>query len=375
MFIGEFQAGKVIHEDLLVVQHAIKQARNGKDYQFIKLQDRTGQLDGYNWNYQAGSPEFKEGQVVTVKGTIQEFKGNLQVNISSIAASGAAFDRDKFLPVTSRDVNVLYQELESMIARIQNPHLKKLLVTVSQDPEMKHLLQTAPAAKSMHHAYLGGLLEHLVSVMGLALRVCPHYPEINQDKVLAGTFFHDIGKIYELEYKTAFEYSTPGILLGHLYIGCEIFDRFVRKFPQFPAELSMEIKHIILSHHGLLEYGSPKRPKTLEALVVHHLDDLDAKINTINGLFEAAGKSNSPWTDYHRLLDRRFYRGDEGNGDRAEQPEELPATPVKKSVQPEPSDSGQTKTVARAETRKSFSQQPFQQLDGILPFEGDKKEE
>ncbi|MBB5021389.1 3'-5' exoribonuclease YhaM family protein [Desulfurispira natronophila] len=358
MFIGEFEAGKVIHEDLLVTQHAIRQARNGKDFQFLKLQDRTGQIDGYNWNYQAGGPEFRDGQVVTVKASVQEFKGNLQLNIATIAPSGAAFDRDKFLPSTCKDINALYSELENMIARVENTHLKKLLVAVTQDPEIKYLLQTAPAAKNVHHATLGGLLEHTVSVMGLALRVCPHYPQVNQDKVLAGAFFHDIGKIRELEYKTAFEYSTPGMLLGHLYIGCEIFERFVRKFPHFPPDLATEIKHIILSHHGYLEFGSPKRPKTMEAFIVHHMDDLDARISIISDAF--ASNPGGPWSDYHRLMERRFYRGAE---------HENPAVLQDNSPQPTPpaAPSVQEKTKPSA-ARKDFAQKPFENLDSVLPF-------
>lgn len=354
MFINELQSGAAVQSDFMIAQHNVKLAKNGKQYQFIKLQDRTGQIDAFNWNYQDGHHLFQDGDVATVKGSVVEFKGNLQISIANIIPSGAAFDRARFLPSTKYNIDELFARLEKVIGKISDSHLKKLLVTVAFDPEIHAKLLVAPAAKGMHHAYIGGLLEHMVSVMELAHRVCPHYPHVNQDMVLAGAFFHDLGKIYELEYDTAFGYTTPGMLLGHLYIGCEIVERFTHRIHNFPDKLALELKHIILAHHGELEYGSPKRPKTYEALIVHHLDDLDAKLQVIEASFTGI---EGEWSDMHRLMGRRFYRPST-------------STPPKETPVALKSEPPLQKTLPKADT---FGINPFKQIEGVLPFETEEE--
>lgn len=373
MFIQDLKPGMSLNADFLVAQHAIKTARNGKEYQFFKLQDRTGSMDAFNFHFRSGqSYEFREGEILSARGSVQEFKGNVQIHLQDVQPSGAAFDRTRFLPATSEDIDDLFQRLDRLINAVQDRMLKKLLVLASQDPEIRGRLRYAPAAKSMHHACIGGLLEHLVSVMELAGRICPHYPRIDADMVLAGAFFHDMGKLYELEYETSFEYSTRGMLIGHLVIGVEIIDRFAQHIRDFPSARLLELKHIVLSHHGELEYGSPKRPKTLEAMLVHYLDDMDARLAALSDLL---GTTSGEWTQMHRIVGRRFYNPgfqDSGTSAVRTRSEEIDSGDVpaatKKAAKSE------ADLDSRRKNADKFHNNPFQEVENLLPFDDSRED-
>jgi 3'-5' exoribonuclease len=199
-------------------------------------------------------------------------------------------------------------ELDATIAGVGDPWIRRLLeLLLAEEPLLREAFCKAPAAKSMHHVFLGGLLEHTLSVLGMAERACTHYPELNRDLVVAGVLLHDIGKTAELTFQRSFGYSDAGNLLGHISMEAEWISSAAARIPDFPEELRLLILHIVLSHHGKLEFGSPVLPKTPEALLVHYLDDLDGKLETMfRGIREDSGQGN--WTGYSKSLDRMFYK-------------------------------------------------------------------
>jgi 3'-5' exoribonuclease len=203
-------------------------------------------------------------------------------------------------------------ELKGILEGIRNPHLRGLLESFLTDEEFLKKFQTAPAAKAMHHVYIGGLLEHTLSVLRLIRLVAPQYHAIDPDLILAGGFLHDVGKVDELAYERAFDYTDMGRLLGHITLTVEMIDKKIQLLPDFPESLALLLKHLILSHHGEYVFGSPKRPKTLEALLLHHLDDLDAKMNGFIAWIDKEKGSPSRWTSYHKLFDRFILKPDEG---------------------------------------------------------------
>jgi len=205
----------------------------------------------------------------------------------------------------------MVQELRSVTAALTNVHLRRLLNSFLDDPSFMASFKRAPAAKTLHHNYIGGLLEHTWSVLRLIRLVAPLYRAIDLDLILAGGFLHDIGKVDELAYKRAFDYTDPGRLLGHIALTAEMIDKKIQGLPDFPESLAMLLKHLVLSHHGEYVFGSPKRPKTLEALLLHHLDDLDAKMNAFTSWIEKEKESPSRWTSYHKLFDRFILKPEE----------------------------------------------------------------
>jgi 3'-5' exoribonuclease len=203
----------------------------------------------------------------------------------------------------------MFAELLVIVEQIQTPCLKDLLLAFFRDEQIVKLFKKAPAAKGFHHVYLGGLLEHTLSVIRLLDLAARHYTGVNRDLLLTGGILHDIGKIYEFQYDRLIDYSDAGRLVGHIVMGVEMLDARIAKIEGFPENLAMELRHLILSHHGTLEYGSPKRPKTLEAMIVHYIDDLDAKVNAFQTFTSGTPDSESNWTPFHRLFERYIYKG------------------------------------------------------------------
>lgn len=212
------------------------------------------------------------------------------------------------MPAVKSDVVDMFNEILTYADKIQIKPLKDLLYAFLHDQKSAELFQRAPAAKGFHHIYLGGLLEHTLSVVRLLEKVCEHYPILNKDMVIAGGILHDIGKIYEFSYDHMIDYSDEGRLIGHIVMGVEMIDKKIAAIDDFPHQLALELRHIILSHHGEFEFGSPKRPKTVEALVVHYIDDLDAKFNAFQTFINDSTNDDSDWTNYNRFLDRFIYK-------------------------------------------------------------------
>lgn len=311
VFIKNIKEKDRIDDTFLATKKEMGMSKSGKPYLAIKLMDKTGELEARVWDEaESCSKNFERNDFVKVRGYALAYQGGLQLNISEIAR----VDEDKvaiseFLPASARDPDEMMAELESIVAGIRDNSIKKLLILFLEDAKIKNLLKLAPAAKSMHHPYLGGLLEHILSLCRLIDGVTKHYRNINKDLLLAGAILHDIGKIYELKFERAFDYSDEGRLLGHITIGIEMIDKKSERIPGFPEETAMLLKHMLLSHHGYLEFGSPKRPKTVEAVILYYLDDMDSKVQSMQTLIEKERETPSNWTSYHKLYERYIYKG------------------------------------------------------------------
>jgi 3'-5' exoribonuclease len=227
----------------------------------------------------------------------------MRVEESKVAA-------EDFLPKSAFEPDAMLEELQSILRAIKNPHLLALAEAFFADAELMSLLKQAPGAKTIHHPYLSGLLEHTLSLLKLILKVVENYRGIDVDLLLIGGFLHDIGKVYEFSFERAVDYTDAGQLLGHLVMEVELVDQKIAAIPDFPTELALLVKHLLVSHHGAYEFGSPKLPQTVEAVILHSLDDLDGKIQAIQNL--PAKEPGSKWTVFHRAYGRSFYRGNSG---------------------------------------------------------------
>jgi len=245
-----------------------------------------------------------------VQGELKSYQGNIELHIDRIEKLDSGdYDQSLFLPVSSRPLEVMYSEILTVISEMNDPFVKKLLEAIFLNEGFKRSFLVAPAAKSWHHSYMGGLLEHTYDMMRLAMRVAEVYHEADRDLLLAGVLLHDIGKIQELSVTNNIEYSDAGRLMGHITIGVEFVDEYIRGIDDFPDELAVRIKHMILSHHGTLENGSPVLPMTVEAMILHYIDNLDAQVRGTLQVLSKESDRRSRWTDYVRLLDRYIYRG------------------------------------------------------------------
>jgi 3'-5' exoribonuclease len=288
--------------------------KNGKAYVTLVLMDKTGEIEARVWeNAQRVSEQIKSQDIVRVSGKVNFYQGKKQIVVVAVEPAAAnAYPQDRFFPSTTFDIGRMYADVTALMQSMEDPFAQKLALTILEDPELKKLIIRAPAAKNVHHAYAGGLLEHVLSVCRILDLLAIHYRNyygkaVSRDLLLLGGLLHDIGKIFELSFERGTEYSTEGRLLGHLIQGCELVDKTCAKIENFPEQLRVLVKHQILAHHGRMEYGSPKLPHTMEALIVHMVDDLDSKVNSILGLIE---RDNQPgqWTGTLRLYERAFFK-------------------------------------------------------------------
>jgi 3'-5' exoribonuclease len=315
--------GQSVEDVYLVADKQLRANRNGNLYLQLDLHDRTGSINARLWN--AGESlfrSFETGDFLFVKGKVQLFQGALQMILSHIeTVATEKINLTDFLPHTEHDISKLLERLHSTLRRLGNQHLRALVECFFMDDEFMRGFCKAPAGIRNHHAYIGGLLEHVVTLLDGAERIAPLYPEVDRDLLLTGVFLHDIGKVRELSYSRAFVYSDEGQLIGHIIIGVEMLTEKAAKVPEltgepFPPELLLRLKHMILSHHGTYEFGSPRLPMTPEAIALHHLDNLDAKINSFTREIREDRNSASAWTPYNQALQRRLYKGsiDGSNG-------------------------------------------------------------
>jgi 3'-5' exoribonuclease len=256
-------------------------------------------------NVQEVLDEFDRDDFVKVKGLVQVFHNRPQLTIHKVRRmDDSEVDFGDFFPSSKRDPEDMWRELRGIVSGIANPHLKGLLDAMLDDPEIAMRYRRAPAAKQIHHAFLGGLLEHVLSLCSLARMTAGHYPQVDCDLLLTGVVLHDIGKIYELNYERGFSYSSEGQLLGHIHIGIRMVGDKLRGLPDFPPALRSLVEHMILSHHGQLEYGSPKLPEFPEALLLHYLDDMDSKMECMRALIENDRQVDGCFTSFHSALER-----------------------------------------------------------------------
>jgi 3'-5' exoribonuclease len=309
--LANFEEGKLFDGFFLVLLKQQRTTKSNKPYLNLILGDKTGQLEGRVWELSDPriAKDFDRGDVVKARGSASRFDDRLQMKIDQLrVALPKEVDKTDLMPSTTQDIGVLWRALLSFVASFQNADLKLLLTTLLEDPALAEAFREAPAAKQLHHAWLGGLLEHVVSLLTLADRVAPHYPLLDRDLLLTGVILHDIGKVRELNWEIGFEYTVEGALLGHIQMGVALAERTMDSLPNFPPRLKTLVLHMILSHHGKLEFGSPKLPMIPEALALSFLDDLDAKMQAVQNEFDKCareGKGPDEMTGKVWALDQR----------------------------------------------------------------------
>ncbi len=304
--ISNLETGQSVTGVFMVASKDVRQKRGGDHFLSLTLVDRTGDIDAKMWdNVEKVMDTFERDGFVRVKGVPQIHLNKLQFTIHTLqAVPESEIDLADFFPASTRDPDEMFAELRGHIDGFTNPHLKALLNAIFDDAGIARRFKRAPAAKSIHHAWLGGLLEHVLSVCQLSKLVGAHYPHVDVDLLLTGAILHDIGKIEELNYERGFSYSDEGQLLGHILIGLRLIHDKLALLPDFPPRLRTLVEHLVASHHGTMEFGSPKVPMTAEAMLLHHLDNLDSKMETVRGAVERDKLSDGAWTTYIPSLER-----------------------------------------------------------------------
>jgi 3'-5' exoribonuclease len=315
-YVQQLADGETVEEVFLVSDKQLRANRNGNLYIQVDLRDRTGVINGRLWN--AGEPLFRSfdpGDFVLARGKVQLFQGALQVILSHLdRVEPDSVELTDFLPHTEQDVGTLLQKLKDALRKIGNPHLRALVECFLMDDPFVRDFCHCPAGVRNHHAYVGGLLEHVVNLLDAADRLLPLYPGVDRDLLLIGVFLHDCGKVRELSYRRAFAYTDEGQLLGHITLGVEMVTEKAAQVPQltgepFPRELLLRIKHMILSHHGQLDFGSPVLPMTPEAIMLASMDNMDAKVHAFTRDIREDRNAASAWTPYNQSLQRRLFKG------------------------------------------------------------------
>ena len=304
-FINELREGEKISGIYLCKHKQAAVTKNGKPYENLILQDKTGTIDGKIWEPNSlGIDEFDPLDYIDVVGDVTSFQGSLQVSIKRARKAGEGeYDPGNYLPVSDKNVDTMYQELLGCAAQVKNPYLHRLLMSFfEEDEEFVRAFKGNSAAKTVHHGFIGGLLEHTLSVTRLCQYYCKTYPILNQDLLLTSAMLHDIGKTRELSPFPKNDYTDDGQLLGHIMIGAEMVHDKAREIQGFPEKLESEVKHCILAHHGELEYGSPKKPALAEAVALNLADNTDAKMETLTEIFNGAGEQKD-WLGYNRLFE------------------------------------------------------------------------
>ncbi len=309
-YLSELKPNQVFTTTFLVHVKDVRQKKSGEPYLSLLLGDRTGEVDAKMWdNVVEVVDTFERDDFVKVKGVLQVFQNRLQMSVHKMArVLDSDVDFADFFPASSRDPMEMFAELRGIVAGIRDPNLRALLEAFLNDEPLARRYRTAPAAKQVHHAYLGGLIEHVLSVCRLCQLVAPHYVNLDLDLLLTGAILHDIGKVAELTYDRSFGYSSEGQLLGHIVIGLRLVEEKLRQFPDFPPKLRVLVEHMIVSHHGELEFGSPKVPLFPEALLLHHLDNLDSKMECMRALAEKDRHVDGCWTGYSPSLERSILK-------------------------------------------------------------------
>lgn len=297
---------KVIISTFVVVSKQVKPKKTGEPYLALTLGDRSGQIEAKMWdNVEEFISSFEQDDFLKVKGLLNKYKNRFQLTLHKLRKlASEEIEFSDYLPKTTKDIDELWRTLVGFVESFQNPHLKALITAFIADPQIAEAYRCAPAAKTLHHAYIGGLLDHVVSLFRSCDLVCRNYPQVNRDLLLTGAFLHDVGKIHELTYQRSFSYTTRGQLLGHMVIELEMLQAKLAEIPDFPENLKVLIEHLIISHHGQYDFGSPKLPMFPEALMLHYLDDLDSKMEAMRAQFAREAENESPWTSYNPSLGR-----------------------------------------------------------------------
>ncbi len=335
-FVNELQPNSDITAVLLVQSKDVRQKKSGEPYLSLTLSDRSGDIDAKMWdNVEEVLDNFDRDDFVKVRGRVQIFQNKPQLTVHRLQKmEDGEVDLGDFFPVSPRGLDEMWAELRALIDGMSNEHLKALLTAMFADAEIARKFRIAPAAKSIHHAWLGGLLEHVLSLAHLARLTAAHYREVDLDLLLTGVVLHDIGKIHELTFDRSISYSTEGQLLGHIIIALRMVDEKLRGLPEFPVKLRTLVEHMILSHHGELAFGSPKTPMFLEALLLHHLDNLDSKMESMRQHVKRDKSVTGEWTAFLPSMERTVLKKDKYL-EAAVEPEAQPAGPISAAPAPQ----------------------------------------
>ncbi|MGD9854947.1 MAG: 3'-5' exoribonuclease YhaM family protein [Planctomycetaceae bacterium] len=315
-YVNTLTDGSSVDEVYLLAEKQLRANRNAETYLLAQLRDKTGLISGLLWNVREDiAATVSAGEPVHVRGRVQLYHGNLQMILTHIGpATGDNLDFGEFVPESTQNAEELLARLQDILMEMENEDLKALVRVYLEDSQLIEQFRRAPAGVKLHHAWHGGLLEHVVNLLETAHRIRDLYPTVNFDLLLVGIFLHDLGKTRELEYESTFAYTVEGQLIGHLVQGVEMLNQKVQHLESttgkpFPTETLLRLKHMILSHHGSYEFGSPKLPMTPEAIALHYLDNLDAKINEFKSLIESDPNSDAVWTPYNTNLGRKIFKG------------------------------------------------------------------
>jgi 3'-5' exoribonuclease len=308
VWISDIKEDDQVRSRYLVKVKRMGSTKKGGSFLSLTLADRTGDLEAKVWERaEEVSRLFNEGDILDIEGYASSYRGQLQLILSDLKTVDGIEEPDLFLEVTKQDVPAMMAQLREILRGIEHSQIKALVDRFFSDRKFVALFKKAPAAKSFHHSYIGGLLEHTLSVCRMALTVAEHYPDLDKDLLLAGAFLHDIGKVKELRFGGLIGYTDEGRLIGHLSLGVSMADEKIASLAGFPDEIAFRLKHMILSHHGEYEFGSPKRPKFLEAFALHLIDDLDAKMNGLKRFMDR-DRQEGDWTEFNRLFERYFLK-------------------------------------------------------------------
>lgn len=303
-YINELRDGEMFTEVYLCKQCQILKTKTGKSYMSLLLQDKSGTIDGKIWDLGPGVANIEPMDYVKVEGQITMFQNSLQMNIRRARkADEGEYDVTDYMPATEKDVKAMYAELKTFMDSVKEPHLSQLLTNVFSDKEIAKKFVNHSAAKSIHHAFIGGLLEHTLGVTRMCSFIADSYPLLNRDLLVTVAIFHDIGKLYEISSFPENDYTDEGNLLGHIFIGAELIGKKIAEIPAFPEKLANELRHCILAHHGELEYGSPKKPALVEALALSMADNLDAKMETFREVLAGSEAVNGEWLGYQKMFE------------------------------------------------------------------------
>jgi 3'-5' exoribonuclease len=322
-YVSDLSPDTTITSFFLVCEKELRSTREGKPFLRLELGDRSGAIEARLWdNVETVAPVFERDDIVKVQARVENYKNRLQLVVERIRrAEPVEVDLSDYFPHTAEDIDQLYGRLREHVAAIKNPWLSRLVSGVVEDPEISPRLKRAPAAKMMHHAFVGGLLEHIVSLCDLCRLAAQHYAELDVDLLLTGAILHDIGKLDELCYERAIHYTNDGQLLGHIILGLEQVTERMNGIEGFPSDCKTLVKHLLISHHGQYEFGSPKLPMFREALVLHYLDDLDSKMGAARAVLGTDGGEGG-WTAFSSALNRRLLRLDQFRAAPTEKPAE-----------------------------------------------------
>ena len=312
-FVKNLKIGSELTELFVLRKKELKETFEGQRFLKLELGDKTGRIDGVAWdNPEDLYDQAETGDIIKVKGWVTTYKEVPQIKVERLKkASEGETDIADFLPSTDKDIDALFREFEKVSATIENEHLHKLMQLILEDAYITEELKKAPGGKLWHHTYVGGLLEHTLKVADICEEAAGSYELLDRDLLITGALLHDLGKIKGYSGKGFFDYTDEGRLIGHIISGIELIDRKLDLIPDFPANLALKLKHLVISHHGELEFASPVVPMTIEAIVLHHADEMDAQVNAFSRIIRTEKVKGKRWSDWVNLINRYIYLGEE----------------------------------------------------------------